>query len=197
MNNKETERAKTIFQAMENHGIDFSVCENYGEKGYELENGENAIILANWNEMDKYPNIHKFLENNYALEWDDEWIIDHEADLCYRTVSNSYQWQPSFMINSDTGEVVPVDDINSMDEEEFAEFINIEGYLNNHKKAINLNGFEPKGTCVNENYEHMFVHEPDPEKIMNEAKEQYPADNFYFLVDHVEQFGLNFSLYKL
>ncbi|MFW6243353.1 MAG: hypothetical protein ACOC2W_04270, partial [bacterium] len=63
--------------------------------------------------------------------------------------------------------------------------------------AINIEGFEPRGICMNEDYHYLFVYTPDPVKIYEEVKNEHPDKDFYFVVDNVEQFGLEFSLYMI
>lgn len=189
------DRVRIIQEAAENKGIEFYIVSDYGDKGYSIEGDKEGVILSDWNKFDKYPNIVEYLEEHFELNWDDEFVIDYENDVAYRSQPDSYGWQPEFVIME--SEVLGVDDINKMDDVDFREFLETENYLNNPKTAINLNGFQPRGTDVAEDDYHMFEYEPDPEKIFNKVKEQYPDKDFYFVIGGVAQFGLSFTLYML
>jgi hypothetical protein len=192
------DRFQTILSAIENTNSiydEIEIVSEYGDHGYDLEEGKKAILLSNWNVFDKFPNIMEFLEENFELEWSDEWVVDYTNDRCFRSSPDSYGWQPQFVILD--GEVMGVDELNEMDEDDFIEFLEKEDYLNNPKNAINLYGFEPKGEGIDEDDYLMFERGCDPSKMLEEALEKYPEKNFYFVVDSVAQFGLNFSLYML
>lgn len=189
------DRVRTIQEAVENKGFEFYIVSDYGDKNYSIEGGKEGVILSDWNQFDKYPNIVEYLEKYFELDWEDEFVIDYENDVAYRSQPDSYGWQPEFVIID--GEIVGVDELNNMNDEDFREFLENERYLNNPKTAINLNGFEPRGTDIIDEDYHMFEYEPDPEKILKEFKEQYPDKDFYFVIGGVAQFGLNFSLYML
>ena len=101
------------------------------------------------------------------------------------------------MYMNNNGKITPYDDINEMNDEEFKEFLIENDIINNPKTAINLVRFEPKGELIGENESRMFESQPDPEKLLGLAKEKYPDNDFYFVIDSVNQFGLEFSLYKI
>ena len=189
-------RFEVIRQAAENKNFDIDYCSEYGEFGYELSEGKKAILFSDQNKFDKYPRIMEWIEENYEIEWSDEWVIDYNDNKCYRTIRDSYGWQPSmYMDNND--EIIPYNYINEMDEEEFKEFLIENNFLNNSKTAINLVRFEPKGELIGEDESRMFESQPDPKKMLELAKEKYPENDFYFVIDSVNQFGLEFALYKI
>ena len=189
-------RFEIIRQAAENKNIDIDFCSKYGEIGYEISEGKKAILISNWNKFDKYPRIMEWIEENYEIEWCDEWVIDYNNDKCYRNIHNSYGWQPSMYMDHN-GEISSYEEVNNMNDEEFKEFLIENDFLNNPKTAINLVRFEPKGELIGENESRMFESQPDPEKLLRLAKEKYPENDFYFVIDSVYQFGLEFALYKI
>jgi len=189
-------RSEIIREAAENKNIYIDFCSEYGELGYEVSEGKKAILFSDWNEFDKYPRIMEWIEENYEIEWSDEWVIDYNDNKCYRTIHDSYGWQPSMYMDNN-GKIIPYDDINEMDEEEFKEFLIENDILNNPETAINLVRFEPKGELIGENESRMFESQPDPEKLLALAKEKYPDNDFYYIIDSVNQFGLEFALYKI
>ena len=189
-------RFEIIRQAAENKNFHIDYCSEYGEFGYKLSEGKKAILFSDWNDFDKYPRIMEWIEENYEIEWSDEWVIDYDNNKCYRIIHNSYGWQPSMYIEKN-GKIIPYDEVNLMGEEEFKKFLIEIDIINNPKAAINLVRFEPKGELIGENESRMFESQPDPEKLLGLAKEKYPENDFYFVVDSVNQFGLEFALYKI
>ena len=178
---------------LDNYEIE--VCEP-AEPGYSLsENEKAALICYNWDQIEKeYPNIYEYLYNNFMLLYDDEWVVLDDGK-CYRIMPDSYGWQPSIVIDCD--QYITVNELNEYSNEEFLEFLERNDYLNNSKLAINLEGFEPRGLKIDENYFHLFVHEADPDEILQALLKNNTAGKFYFVVDMVAQFGMQFSIYKI
>lgn len=87
---------------------DMDIAYEYGESDYTLEENKKAILFANWNRLDKYPNFMNWIEESYEIEWDDEWIIDPNSNKAYRSQSNSYGWQQQYRI-SDCGDLITPD----------------------------------------------------------------------------------------
>lgn len=178
---------------LDNYEIE--VCE-LGEPGYKLsENEKAALVCYNWNRIEgKYPNIYEYLDNNFMLLYSDEWIV-LDDNKCYRINPDSYGWQPYVIV--DVCEYITSETVNDFSEEEFIDFLDRNEYLNNPKRAINLEGFEPRGLKIDEDEYHMFVHESDPKQILSELLKNDPAGKYYFMVDMVAQFGMRFSIYKI
>jgi len=174
---------------------EIEVCDP-SEPGYSLsENEKAALICYNWNRIEeKYPNIYEYLDSNFLLLCSDEWTV-LDDNKCYRISPDSYGWQPSVVV--DVCEYITSGTVNDFSEEEFIDFLDRNGYLNNSKRAINLEGFEPRGVKIDENYFHLFVHEADPDEILQSLLKNDPAGKFYFVVDMVAQFGMQFSIYKI
>ena len=171
------------------------VCEP-AEPGYKLsENEKAALVCYNWYRIEeKYPNIYEYLDNNFMLLYSDEWTVLY-GNKCFRISPDSYGWQPSVII--DVCEYITSETLNSYSEEEFLEFLERNDYLNNFKKAINLWNFEPRGVHEEEEEFYMFENHREPETILSELLKKDPDGKYYFVVDGVSQFGLDFSLYKI
>ena len=90
---------KTYLKWMEKHNIGFEWLADYAEPGYSLSEGQEGILLANWNEV---PNrIQEGLEPHAELVWSDEWAACCECGRAVRTSPDSYQWTPSFTLHND------------------------------------------------------------------------------------------------
>jgi hypothetical protein len=168
------------------------VCDP-AEPGYKLSENEKAALVAyDWNRLvEKYPNIYEYLDGNFLLLYSDEWtVLDNK---CYRISPDSYGWQPSVIV--DVCEYITT--LNDYSDDEFLDFLDRNEYLNNPKRAVNLEGFEPRGLRIEEDEYHMFVHESDPKQILSELLKNDPAGKYYFVVDMVAQFGMRFSIYKI
>ncbi len=177
---------------LDNYEIE--VCEP-AEPGYSLSDNEKAALICyNWSRLaEKYPNIYEHLDSNFLLLYSDEWII--LEDGCYRIIPDSYGWQPSIVIDCD--QYITVNELNDYSDSEFIDFLDRNDYLNNFKKAINLWNFEPRGVHVEEEEFYMFENHREPEKILSELLKSDPNGKYYFVIDGVSQFGLDFSIYKI
>lgn len=81
-----------------------TIAERYLEPGYSLPEGSKGILFANWNnytseQMDA-------LEEEYEIEWSDEWMVVEGAAL--RTEPTDWWWKPSYRVTRD-GEVLTVE----------------------------------------------------------------------------------------
>ena len=184
-------RDELILRAIQEK-LDVMTCE-LGEPGYDNKNG--ALVAYDWNQIEKeYPNICEYLDSKFLLLYSDEWII-LEDGKCYRIMPDSYGWQPSVIV--DVCEYITSETLNSYSDEEFLEFLERNDYLNNFKKAINLWNFEPRGVHVEEEEFYMFENHREPGTILSELLKKDPDGKYYFVVDGVSQFGLDFSIYKI
>jgi len=178
---------------LDNYEIE--VCEP-AEPGYKLsENEKAALICYDWHQIEEeYPNIYKYLDDNFMLVYSDEWIVLDDGK-CYRIIPDSYGWQPSIVL--DVCEYITSEMLNGFSDEEFVEFLERNDYLNNFKKAINLWNFEPRGVRLDEEEHYMFKDYREPETILSELLKKDPDGKYYFVIDGVSQFGLDFSIYKV
>jgi hypothetical protein len=178
---------------------DVDICHEYGEPGYHLEEGKEAILFSNWNPYDKYPNFMELLEATYDLEWSDEWIISYEHGKAYRTSPDSYSWQKSFMF-TESGEILtPDDDVEYWIEECKLDYIPkftnpralpsfIEG------EQIEAEGFE----LINDDLQSgWYDRVDDPRQILEECLKEYGGeyDEIVFSLNGVGQFAVDFSAY--
>lgn len=82
-----------IDKVIDNFGFDDFAGE-YGEPGYKKDHKDKPIILHDWNDFgDRYPNIYRYIQDNYNIEWSDEWVCDYDNDKIYRIVGDSYGWE--------------------------------------------------------------------------------------------------------
>ncbi len=178
---------------LDNYEIE--VCE-LGEPGYKLsENEKAALVCYNWNRIEgKCPNVYEYLDSNFLLLYSDEWTV-LDNGKCYRIGPDSYGWQPSVIV--DVCEYITSETLNDYSDDEFFDFLDRNGYLNNFKKAINLWNFEPRGVHVEEEEFYMFENHREPEKILSELLKSDPNGKYHFVIDGVSQFGLDFSIYKI
>ena len=177
----------------------------YGEPGYSLEKGQEAILFADWNPW--YKNLGdafmEKLEEKFAIEWSDEWIVNYDTDKAYRTSPTSYGWQPYYYMIPDMGEIIGVDDMED-DPSIFIESV-LPDFINEPNKAINFDtnidtlmkeaGYELASEDTYESGWHPHQTD-DPKKILEEALEEEPEGEFVFTVPYVGQFDINFNLWR-
>lgn len=100
---EDDEKTEKLLQELCDDGAEY--CGQYGEQGYT--NPKKFIILHNWNNVEQ--KIQDYFEAiGCELEWNDEWIIDHENDKAYRTSANGYDWQ-SQIAHTESGELLTPD----------------------------------------------------------------------------------------
>lgn len=166
-------------------------CLEYGEPGYAIDAGKQAILFADWNDIPD--RIMTVLERHYAIEWSDEWIIS-DIGKAYRTSPDSYFWKPYYVIL----------DLDIVGGDEIQEDINlqrqvIEEYLNNPQRCIPIDidlekhGFEYNGTFENGLYDGM---NDDPEKLLAFWQDKRPEYDYIFSGLEASQFYISFELYS-
>ncbi len=98
---------QTIHTLIEKRCGSMECTSEYGEPGYE--NPKAGVLLANWNKV--RDRTQRWLERHgYALEWEDEWVIDYDGQRAYRTQPDSHDWEPSFIL-ADDGRIIGKPDI--------------------------------------------------------------------------------------
>jgi hypothetical protein len=124
----------------DSRGLYFEFAGSYGEPGYETNPSSDTetplVVLGSyWCRCDAFvdtdgtypagdPKLHDIARHyphtfarleaqGVEFEWHDEWIVDHENDKAYRTQSDSYQWQPSYVLTDDGELLTPDDDIET------------------------------------------------------------------------------------
>lgn len=176
---------------------DIEACSEYGEDGYILEDGKKAILFANWNEFDKYPNFMEWVEANYEIEWSDEWIISHEHGKAYRSSPDSYGWQQQFRITED-GEIITPDD----DAEVWINHCKIEDSESPHtpnalpyfisQEDIEAEGFKLLDDDLESGW---YGRNDNPMEIAEEIIEEGKYKEVVFSLNAVGQFAIQFSTY--
>lgn len=171
---------------------DIEWCSDYGEPGYSL-NGDKGICFANWNNIPSY--VSSCLEKHYQLEWSDEWYIDYNRSLCYRTSPDSYSWTPSVIFWD--GEPFTIDDAND-DPIEYLEMLENNATRCDIFKVLNATTCKELGyELITEEYESGWYHKnDDPQEILEQLLDDYPEDIFVFGNISQEQFRINFSVYR-
>lgn len=83
---------------------EWDVADDYGEPGYELPEGDlSMVIKLDMNGLEEHGDTFKALERRgVEFVWIDEWeMVDN---LAYRTVEDSYSWEPSLVWDTDEGD---------------------------------------------------------------------------------------------
>lgn len=187
-------REAVLNNLLENGEIE-SICSQYGEQGYTLEQDKKAILFANWNNFDKYPNFMEWVEQNYEIEWSDEWVIDYNESKAYRTSPNSYGWQQQVRITDDGELITPDSDI-----EDWIYYCVMTDY---NQQARCLPDFieeellvEQGFKLISEDLENGWYGRVDnPNKIAEEVFNEDKYEEIIFTLDSVGQFSMNFSVY--
>lgn len=175
----------------------------YGEPGYSTE--KPAILFGDWNDgrdskkilenlgipVEFETEFLQFLNQNFELEWGDEWCACYECGKPVRTSGDSYGWRASYAIVNDC-EVLCRECID------YPELL-VE-YVNNPEKAwsfdqkwlIDANFAEIDGKY----HGGLQDFSVDPCKVYRKLKAEFPDDDIVFFIDSVEQFGLEFTAWK-
>ena len=183
-----------IVELLENRfHIDYSLI--YGEMGYELPEGKKAILFGNWNYLDKYPNIMEYLEENYELEWYDEWYVCYKTGKAYRTQPNSYSWESQIMYSESIGGyLTPDDDISFWIDE-----VKISDYNETIKALpsffcgdeIEKEGFK----LIGETFENGYYGKVDNPKDISEELFKEGFKEVLFQLEYNSQFSMGFRAY--
>jgi hypothetical protein len=185
----------TLDNLLENGAIE-EACFEYGEQGYTLPENKVGILFANWNKFDKYKNFMEWLEQNYELEWSDEWIIDYNESRAYRTVADSYSWQQQFRV-SENGELITPDS----DIEDWIESCKFD--RNNYKTANSClpdfmeEELESAGfVLLDEGFENGWYGRSDnPKDIAENIFNASEHNELIFVLDSVGQWAITFKVY--
>ena len=84
-----------------------TIADRYLEPGYSLPEGSKGILLANWN--DYTSEQMEALEEEYEIEWSDEWMVVEGAAL--RTEPSDWWWKPSYRVTRDGGVLTRESDV--------------------------------------------------------------------------------------
>jgi hypothetical protein len=165
---------------------------SYGEPGYST--SKQAILFSNWNNVPKY--VQKKLEQDYELQWSDEWYLDYNSDQAYRTSPDSYCWTPS-VIFTENG-ALTVDQAKD-DPESYLES------LVNDPTTCDIFGILKPNSCnklgyklIQDDLESGWYHQStdDPHKILKELLDHNPKGEYIFGNIRNEQFRTNFAIFE-
>jgi len=81
----------------EDQGIITDWALEYGEPGYE--NNGKSILFGDWNYISN--DVFDWLEEAYNLEWSDEWIVNYNDSVAFRTQPNGWGWMQAFFLNEE------------------------------------------------------------------------------------------------
>lgn len=187
-------REAVLNNLLENGEIE-NICSEYGEQGYTLEQNKKAILFANWNNFDKYPNFMEWIEENYEIEWSDEWIIDYNESKAYRTSPNSYGWQQQVRI-TDCGELITPDS----DIKDWIDYCVMTDYK---QQARCLPDFIDEELLIEEGFKLIlednangwYGRADDPNEIAENVFNETNYTEILFVLDSVGQFEVSFSVY--
>lgn len=88
-------------------GAIMEVASSYGEPGYDSEG--KMILIGSWNNLENED--LDFLEENFELEWFDEWIVQPNTMKAYRKNADCYHWKPSYY-EDHAGDVYTIEDMD-------------------------------------------------------------------------------------
>lgn len=177
----------------------------YAEPGYSIPEGKYCILAGDWNEgnsgielckalnidISNEKTVLEFLEKEFDLQWADEWAQCYECMKFVRTQPDDYSWSPSYAIQNGC-ELLCLECID------YPELL--EEYINDANKAWN---FDVK-YLIDADFEkiddswHGGIREisENPRVVYKELKLKYPDNDIIFVIDTVEQFGVEFVAYK-
>lgn len=185
---------ENIIELLDNR-FEVGICSEYGEEGYELPEGKKAILFGDWNDLDKYPNIMEYLEENYELEWYDEWYVCYNTGKAYRTQPNGYSWESQIMYSENICRyLTPDDDISDwIDEVKITDSNEIIKALPSFicEDEIEKEGFK----LIEENFENGHYGKVDNPKDIAEKLFEEGFTEIVFQLDYVSQFSTGFIAY--
>lgn len=175
----------------------------YGEPGYDT---GKPVVLGNWNNIDRYDpatrtrvdvdntmerlaKIFKYL--GWEVDWEDEYCSCSECGRAIRTKGDSYSWQMYGW--ADDGEFLCGDCIKEYPER-YLEFLD-----GNPRVALTIHGIDLSQhgyRLYQDGFENGFYpgQTDDPKKIAKELRAG-GIEHFIFVLDHVDQFDISFSVW--
>ena len=188
------------FQAWcEKRNLDCDFAEVMGEPGYDQP--EKGVILTNWHKVPEH--IAEGLEmRGFSTKWLDEWIVVHNQSNCcseaYRSIPESYEWTPSYVISHD-GEVIGLVEAQENPESYF------DLLMNDPDRALTFRGIRPDEhgwvqydpADEIQEYENGFHAgmNDSPADVLEKAQEKYPDHDFLFQISEQSQFYTKFILW--
>ena len=184
------DKIKRIEEIMDSE--DFGWADKYKEPGYKLDEGKMGIVTANWNNIDQ--DLIDEIEDNFNIEWSDEWIKCCDCGGLLRTIPNSYSWQRSFI--EFEGDIVCLDCMEDWIKEYF------ESLENNPRAALTrhiIDHYNPEdyGYKLQESGFENGLHEGmnDNPMIILRSLQAEGFKHILFAISDSSQFYLTFQIY--
>ena len=183
-----------VVQILEDHGVITDMALEYGEPGYEEDDGKN-ILFGDWNYISN--EVWEWLEEEYNLEWSDEWIVNYNDSVAFRTQPDTYGWSQAFFLSEEL-EPIPI----KGNEEEYIEK---GGFVNNcHAVVENVSEekMEELGFTKITQEDHCsgwysycedpcdFIEKNIPQELIDSGKLEY-----VFYSEGKGQFSINWSVW--
>jgi len=189
--------------------LDWYECsEDYSEPGYSKDEGKELIFFANWNGIDE--DIMEQIEENFMVEWSDEWYQCCDCGKSIRTQADCYHWQPYYHMFNEC-EPVCFDCISEnagLQETLLKDFIIKGNEIDIDKDSVNfrllqINDFELEDhgfkVLNQDHYENGFHpgQDDDPKTILKNLDVSFLESNqFLFKQSEQSQFYMKFDLYS-
>jgi hypothetical protein len=206
--NENFDEARAIVTLVHEEGVsDLWDAPDYSEPGYERDNEDFPVFLANWNaegcwdhKLNKYvhtcelmPKLGELLENNGAsIEWSDEWARCEDCNNAFRISPDSYGWK---QFGVDHGDFVSCGNCILEDPSEYFD------WLRGHSdRAVTIHGLDPTDhgyARVNSQSFENGLHggqDASPDAIAS-CLRKAGIEDFLFSVDSTGQFDLRFSVF--
>ena len=181
----------TLEEVLARMETDYTTAHDYGEPGYELDDENQPIILANWNLVES--EIIYLLESiDVSTEWSDEWILCNQG-LAFRCQPDSYDWEPSY-IYTDGGDILTIHDSFDEWEEECAN-TDYGQPIRPISSTFALEDFDYVKYNNKEYYSGLHKGMDDsPETLLVEVFKKYPNARVLFQTSN-SQFYVSFGIY--
>ena len=182
--------------------------EDYSEPGYSKDEGKELIFFANWNGIDE--DIMEQIEENFMVEWSDEWYQCCDCGKAIRTQPDCYHWQPYYHMFNECEPVCfdCISDNAGLQESLLEDFIIKGNEIDIDKDSANfrllqINDFELEDhgfkVLNDEHYENGFHpgQNDDPKIILKNLDVSFLESNqFLFKQSEQNQFYMKFDLYS-
>ena len=186
----------------------YEYSEDYSEPGYAKEAGKELIFFANWNEVDE--DIMHLIEENFMVEWSDEWDQCYDCRKGIRTQPDCYHWQPYYHLFNECEPVCfdCINDNEGLQESLIEDFIIKGNEIDIDKDSVNfrllqINDFELRDhgfKVLNQDHFENGFHpgqDDDPKTILKNLDVGFLESNqFLFKQSEQSQFYMKFDLYS-
>ncbi len=186
----------------------YEMSHDYSEPGYSLDEGKDLIFFADWNQV-KDEEIMDQIEENFMVEWSDEWYQCCDCNKSIRTSPDCYQWQPYYHLFNECEPVCfdCISDNAGLQETLIEDYVIKGNEIDPEKDSVNfrllqIDNFDLEKHCFevmnNHHYENGFYHgqNDNPVKIFKNMNQSFLESNhFIFKQSKQSQFYIKFDLY--